>query len=130
VTRHLLDTDVCIAVLRGRDRSAEARLRALGSVAVSSVTAAELAYGTARSRDPASNQGEVERFLGAVHLVDLDLLSAQHAGEIRATLAARGTPIGGYDVLIAGVARAHDLTLVTGNVREFERVEGLTIEPW
>lgn len=127
---HLLDTDACISILRGHDPVARTRLSQMSRVAVCSVTVAELAYGAARSQAPAANKDEVHRFIASVDVVDLDQLSAWHSGDIRAALATKGTPIGGYDLLIAGVARAHDLTLVTGNVREFERVPGLRVEGW
>ncbi len=127
---HLLDTDVCITVLRGRDERAQTRLRALPGAAVSAITIAELAYGAARSSAPESNAAEVRGLASALRVVDLDSAAAWHAGEIRADLADRGIPIGGYDLLIAGVARSHDLTLLTGNVREFRRVPGLRVEKW
>jgi len=127
---HLLDTDVCITVLRGRDPRARARLREMREVAVSAITIAELAYGAARSRAPDANRTEVQRLAAALHLIDLDAEAAWHSGQIRSELARLGTPIGGYDVLIAGVARSRDLTLVTGNLREFQRVPELRVEAW
>jgi tRNA(fMet)-specific endonuclease VapC len=65
-----------------------------------------------------------------VPVLDVDVRAARVAGAVRAELAARGTPIGPYDVLIAGQARAEDLILATGNVREFRRVKGLKVETW
>ena len=127
---HLLDTDVCITVLRGRDPRARARLQKLPGAAISTVTVAELAYGAARSSAPEANQVEVRRLTAALRVIELDTDAAWHAGQIRSDLAKRGTPIGGYDVLIAGVARSRDLTLVTGNVREFRRVPDLRVEKW
>jgi tRNA(fMet)-specific endonuclease VapC len=129
VSGFLLDTDVCIDVLRARDHSARERLRAMAP-AVSSVTVSELAYGAAHSRDPGRNGDEVRRFLLAVDVLDLDEAAAWRAGEIRHLLARDGTPIGGYDVLIAGHALADDRTLVTRNLREFTRVPGLRVEEW
>ena len=127
---HLLDTDVCITVLRGRDRRAQTRLREMPGTAVSAITVAELAYGAARSRAPDTNRAEVRGLTAALRVIELDVEAAWHAGQIRADLAQRGIPIGGYDVLIAGVARSRDLTLVTGNVREFRRVPDLRVEKW
>lgn len=127
---HLLDTDVCIAVLRGRDAGAQIRLRAMPEAAISTITIAELAHGAARSSAPDTNEAEVRGLAAALRVIELDADAAWHAGRIRADLARNGTPIGGYDVLIAGVARSRDLTLVTGNVREFRRVPGLRIEKW
>lgn len=130
MTVHLLDTDVCITVLRGHDARAPARLRDLSAPAVSSVTVAELACGAARSLAPESNRAEVSRLIAAMDVVDLDADAAWHAGDIRSELPAAGTPMGGYDLLVAGIARSRGMTLVTGNVREFERVPRLLIEPW
>ncbi|WP_220793300.1 type II toxin-antitoxin system VapC family toxin [Nocardioides stalactiti] len=127
---HLLDTDVCISILRGSEPRARERLRALREVAVSTITIAELAYGAARSRAPEENRVEVERLTRAVDVLDIDAPAAWHAGQIRAELARLGTPIGGYDLLIAGVARSRDLMLVTANDRECERVPDLRIEAW
>ncbi len=127
---HLLDTDVCITVLRGRDPRARARLREMREVAASTITIAELAYGAIRSSAPEANRMEVERLAAALQVIDLDADAAWHSGQIRAELAQVGTPIGGYDLLIAGVARSRDLTLVTGNLREFQRVPDLRVVSW
>lgn len=127
---HLLDTDVCIEILRGRDPDAQARLRRMGRVHVCAVTLAELSYGAARSQSPERNQEAVDALAAAVEVLDLDAAAARDSGRIRAELAALGTPIGGYDLLIAGVACAHDLLLVTGNLDEFQRVPGLRVEAW
>lgn len=128
---HLLDTDVVIDVLRNRQDEARERLAAMGSgVAVSAVTVMELAYGAARSGDPHASRSAVDEFLSFVTVVELDVDAATHAGEVRAELAASGRPIGAYDVLIAGTARSRGMLLVTGNVGEFGRVDGLRLSPW
>lgn len=126
----LLDTDACIDVLRARAPSFAERLRSFGDPGVSSITVSELAYGAARSRDARANAQEVRLFLAAVNVRPFDQDAAWHAGEIRQALAFLGTPIGGYDLLIAGHARARGDVLVTRNVREFERVDGLAVEAW
>lgn len=126
----MLDTDVCIDVLRSRDSNAQGRLRGMGGLAVASVTVAELAYGAARSQQPKRDRAEVARLVEAMEVVDLGAEAAWQAGEIRAELAAVGTSIGGYDLLIAATARSRELVLVTRKVREFERVAGLHVEPW
>jgi tRNA(fMet)-specific endonuclease VapC len=128
---HLLDTDVVIDVLRRRSPDAKARIVALGrGVGVSAVTEMELRYGVARSSRPADNVRAVEEFLSFVTVQPFDRSAAVHAGEIRADLASAGTPIGAYDVLLAGHARALSLVLVTGNIREFSRVDGLRVLDW
>ncbi len=88
----------------------------------------DLYYGAFRSRRRARNLEVVDGL--QFEIVAFDREDAQHAGEIRATLAAEGTPIGAYDVLIAGQARSRDLTLVTRNMCEFRRVAGLRLEDW
>lgn len=130
MTSHLLDTDVCISVLRGHEGAARDRLRAMSDPGISSVTMAELAYGAARSREPERSEADVRLLVSALTIVPFDEDAAWHAGDIRAELAAAGTPIGAYDLLIAGAARSRGSTLVTGNLREFSRVEGLSLERW
>lgn len=129
--RYLLDTTIVIAALRRhglelRDRLASESTR----ISTSSITAMELEYGVAKSSDPARNRAATERVLALVEVLPFDRRAAEHAGEIRAELAQHGTPIGAYDVLIAGAARSSGLILVTNNTREFERVPGLRVEDW
>lgn len=129
---HLLDTNVCISILRHPGAHADARLRKLevGDVFLSAVTLTELIHGAWRSSRPAENIETVRLFVEPYECLAFDADCAEHAGEIRAQLAASGTPIGPYDVLIAATARAHRLTLVTHNTREFQRVVGLKLEDW
>jgi tRNA(fMet)-specific endonuclease VapC len=88
----------------------------------------ELYYGAFRSARPTENLANLER-LGS-EILAFDRNDARQAGEIRAILERHGTPIGGYDVLIAGQARARGLILVTSNSREFRRVPSLHLEDW
>mgnify|MGYP000076639617 CR=1 FL=1 len=129
--RVLLDTNILIFALRNRTPGLRDRMRAqVGRMAVSAISAAELAYGVERSSDPVRNRRATEELLALTTPLAFDERAAEHAGEIRATLASAGTPIGAYDVLIAGHARSAGLTLVTNNVREFARVPGLLVEDW
>ncbi|BDZ65503.1 type II toxin-antitoxin system VapC family toxin [Agromyces mangrovi Wang et al. 2018] len=129
--RVLLDTNILIFALRNRTPGLRERMRAqAGRMAVSSISVAELAYGVERSSDPARNRRATEELLALTTRLALEERAAEHAGEIRAALAAAGTPIGAYDVLLAGHARSAGLTLVTNNVREFARVPGLLVEDW
>lgn len=98
------------------------------NVAVSSVVLHELFYGAHRSARVEANLARVYALRFPV--LDFDQADAEAAGRIRADLAARGTPVGPYDVLIAGQGLARDLTVVTRNVDEFRRVMGLRIEDW
>lgn len=131
VITHLVDTDICIEALRrGQRQLAERFAEHDAGLAVSAVTVGELMYGAARSSDPKRNRAAVEEFLAMVTVLDLNAADAEAAGRIRAELAALGTPIGGYDLLIAGQARARSLVVATGNVREFGRVAGIRVENW
>ncbi len=132
---HLLDTNACIAIIKGhpppvRTRFLQAVTAGTG-VAVPAVVAFELWYGVAKSARKAANAARLEAFLaGPLDLLPFDDEDARVAGEIRATLEASGTPIGAYDVLIAGQALRRGATLVTANVAEFARVAGLAWENW
>ena len=101
-----------------------------GDIFVSSVTIAELQYGVEKSTAKGKNALALERFLLPLELAAFDYESALVYGKIRADPARRGMPIGGMDMLIAAQALAHDLTLVTHNVREFRRIQGLRCESW
>ncbi|AZO53244.1 MULTISPECIES: type II toxin-antitoxin system VapC family toxin [unclassified Mesorhizobium] len=126
---YLLDTNAVIAVIKG-DASLLALLKqhTPQDFALSAIVAHELYYGAERSKRRAENLARIEALQFPV--LEFDREDARHAGEIRATLAALGTPIGPYDALIGGQARARSLILITRNVREFERINGLSIETW
>ena len=94
------------------------------------VSVYELFCGLARALDPTKERQKVERFISAIIELPLDRAGAETAANIRAELERQGTPIGPYDFLIAGQAVAGGLTLVTNNVREFQRVSGLKLESW
>jgi tRNA(fMet)-specific endonuclease VapC len=127
---YLLDTNVVIAILE--DTSAPTARRAkrerIEDLGISAIVANELFYGAFRSRRTAENLSRLDEL--RFPIIDFDRDDARQAGIIRAELAARGTPIGPYDLLIAGHAVARDLILVTHNTREFRRVPGLQIEDW
>ncbi|MFM2069095.1 MAG: hypothetical protein RLZZ584_4004 [Pseudomonadota bacterium] len=127
---YLLDTNVVIAVLNEPRGPVAQRLRRLApaEVAVSAVVMHELYFGACKSARREHNLALVDAL--RFEVLPLDTEDARHAGDIRAALAAQGTPIGAYDLLIAGQARARGLTLVTRNLRELERVAGLSTENW
>jgi tRNA(fMet)-specific endonuclease VapC len=135
MTTYLLDTNACIALINGthagvrrRFQRAVARDRAM---LVSSIVAYELWYGVRRSQRKEANTQRLEVFLaGPLEWTPFDDDDARAAGDVRAELEAAGTPIGAYDVLLAGQARRRGATLVTSNVREFGRVAGLKWEDW
>ena len=128
--RYLLDTNAVIAMLR--DPASRPALRArqerVGDVAISAIVAHELFYGAFRSRRATHNVALVDAL--QFQVVEFDREDARQAGEIRAFLAARGTTIGPYDVLIAGQAVARNMVLVTHNTGEFQRAPGLQVEDW
>lgn len=128
--RYLLDTNAVIAVLNDPAGVVAGRLRrtAPAEVAVSVVVMHELYFGACKSQRRDRNLALVDAL--RFQVLALETEDARHAGDIRAELAARGTPIGAYDLLIAGQARARGLVLVTRNLREFERVPGLSTENW
>jgi len=127
---YLIDTNAVIALLN--DTTSKTALRARrenpGDVAISVIVIHELYYGAFRSRRVAQNAAVIDALQFVV--LDFDKEDARQAGEVRALLASRGTPIGAYDVLIAGQAVERNLILVTHNTREFGRVPGLRIEDW
>ncbi len=129
---YLLDTNTVIAMIGKRSDAVLARLdRATpGSIAVSAIVAHELYFGAYKSQRLSHNLETLRLFFADVPVVDLNPEDARTAGEIRANLALTGTPIGPYDVLIAGQARNRRITLVTNNLNEFRRVEGLRLEDW
>ena len=129
---YLLDTNVCIAYLNGRSSNVVQRLGIVSPsvIAVCSVVKAELFFGAMRSRNAAETLARQRAFLDQFISLPFDDRSAEFYASMRATLATRGTPIGPNDLLIAAITRAHNLTLVTANVREFGRIEGLQIENW
>ena len=128
----MLDTNICIAIIRRRPEAALRRLRgkAIGQVGISSLTLAELQYGAARSREPAAARDALAEFVLALEVAPFDDAAAAIYGEVRAQLESRGQPIGPIDTLIAAHALALDTVLVTDNVREFRRVRGLVVEDW
>lgn len=135
----LLDTNVCIALINASSRGTAEPVRARFAKAaaageelwVSSIAVQELWYGVAKSVQIRANTQRLEKFLaGPVRLLEFTAEDARHAGEVRAALERPGRPIGAYDVLMAGQALHHRLTLVTANTREFGRVKELVWQDW
>lgn len=128
--RYLLDTNIVIALLNDAHSSLARRARRHNptNVCISSIVAHELFYGAFKSRRKEHNVALVDSL--QFEVLEFDQEDARQAGEIHATLALGGTPIGPYDVLIAGQAKARDMTLVTRNTKEFRRVKGLTTTDW
>jgi tRNA(fMet)-specific endonuclease VapC len=129
---YLLDTNTCIAYINRRNRAVRERLNYLSpdDVAICDVVKYELYYGAYRSSRQQENLETLREFYNEFVSLPFDGKAAPICGYIRAQLAALGTPIGVYDLQIAAIALANNLILVTHNVDEFSRVEGLTIEDW
>jgi len=128
----LLDTDTCSYAMKRTFPGLVEKIRqfAPGELKVSTVTAYELEYGARKSERFEKLNAVIRAFLRNVEVLPFDLSAAREAGMIRAELARAGTPIGAYDLMIAGHARALPATLVTHNVREFSRVVDLPVEDW
>jgi tRNA(fMet)-specific endonuclease VapC len=128
--RYLLDANAVIALLNDTTSPIARRIRryAPRDIGVSSVVIHELYYGAFKSQRIEKNVARVDALQFPV--LDFDQEDARQAGQIRAHLSAKGTPIGPYDVLIAGQAKGRKLTLVTHNTTEFARVPGLRVEDW
>jgi tRNA(fMet)-specific endonuclease VapC len=129
---YLLDTNTCIRYLNGRSPEIRNRLESIKpeEVALCSVVKAELYYGAARTREPSRTFANIASFVAPYSSLPFDDLCANTYGKIRAQLERTGTPIGPNDTLIAAIAVAHDLTLVTHNTREFKRVAELRCVDW
>jgi tRNA(fMet)-specific endonuclease VapC len=130
--KYLLDTNICIYLINAKPPHVLQQFRAhpVGEIGISSITVAELTYGVAKSRQRAQNQAALTQFLLSLSIVNFDERAATVYGSLRATLEQHGTPIGALDTLIAAQALSLEVILVTNNVREFARVEGLEIVNW
>ena len=129
---YLLDTNICIYVIKRRPPEAleRFRLHAPAEVGTSIITVYELEYGAQKSRYRQRTRNAMAKFLSPLQVLNLDRSSVQESAAIRANLDKKGMPIGPYDLLIAGLAKSRGMTLVTNNTAEFERVEGLKLENW
>lgn len=128
---YLLDTNICIYIINRKPTHVLERFRRerLGDIAISSVTASELTFGVVKSGSEKNRQA-LSLFFAPLEILPFDTSVIWHYGEIRCDLERRGTPIGSLDTMIAAHARALGAVLVTNNIREFSRVEGLRLENW
>jgi len=131
VIKYLLDTNILIYTIKNRPQMVRETFNLhYGQLAVSSVTVGELVYGAEKSAYPERNLADIESMLARVEVLSFDEAAAHHFGQIRAELYRLGTPIGPYDMMLAGQARSAGLILVSNNTKEFERVNGLRLENW
>ena len=126
----ILDSDVCIEILRGNERVIGKRSSVDDDVATTWITASELAYGAGKSRDPERNTTLVTEFLATLPVVAPDLPSALEFGRLKARLERAGRRIADADLLIASIALANGASVVTGNRNHYERIDGLRTEDW
>ena len=129
--RYLLDTNICIYAINNRSDTVVERLKREGrpNLTTSTIVAAELAFGVEKSSRNETKQ-QLLLFLSGLQLLSWSESAIWHYARQRRLLKEAGTPIGEMDLLIAAQALGDDLTLVTNNTREFERVQGLKLENW
>lgn len=130
--KYMLDTNICIYIMKKNPPQVLEKFLALNpnEICISSITHAELEFGVCKSNSVAKNLMALRIFLAGIKILPFDETAAIDYGDIRATLERRGTPIGANDLLIAAHARSLHLTLVTNNLKEFNRVDGLQVENW
>lgn len=130
--RYMLDTNLCIYIMKRRPPEVHERLRGVpvGEVALSAVVLAELRYGVRRSSQRERSEAALDDFLAFTQVLGWPEEAAEHYADIRAALVQEGTLIGSNDLLIAAHARSEAVVLVTNNGHEFERVPGLQVENW
>jgi len=130
--RWMLDTDTCIALIRQRPESVLKKLRgkSTGQVGISSITLGELAFGASKSSRSQESHAALGEFLLPLEVAEFNDTAAMCYGQVRAGLERAGTPIGPLDTLIAAHALAIEAILVSHNMREFKRVDGLRLEDW
>ena len=130
--KYMLDTNICIYIIKRKPDKLLSKLKAVvkEGVSISTITLAELEHGVALSTYPEKNADALIQFLSVVELLSFDARAASQYGLIRADLQRKGMLIGQMDLLIAAHAKANGYILVTNNVREFTRVDNLVIEDW
>jgi len=129
---YMLDTNVCIGIINDKPASIRQRLLQvpIEQVVISQIVLYELEFGICRSRHQQRNRANLDAFLKYIAVLDWRTEQSQEAALLRCELMQQGQPIGHYDTLIAAHARSLQATLVTHNLREFERVQGLLLEDW
>ena len=132
--KYLLDTNICIYAMNRSSRGVMQKMLDVGSdaLAISSMVAAELAFGVARSNEAyrAKNKQSLQRFIASIEVLPWTHAAMWHFGDQRQRLKLAGQPIAEIDLLIGAQALASDLVVVTNNTKEFERIEGLKLENW
>jgi tRNA(fMet)-specific endonuclease VapC len=129
--QYMLDTNICIHVLKNRPEKLRERFNRLAEqLCISTITLAELSYGVEKSSRRDDNRQAVDQFAARLDVLPFSAVAAIHYGQVRAALEAAGRPIGAHDMLIGAHARSAGMIVVTNNLREFERIPGLRTENW
>lgn len=129
--RYMLDTNICIYTMKNKPQQVrEAFARHAGQMCISSVVLMELLFGVEKSAFRQESLSAVESFAARLEVLEFSPEAALHTAQIRAVLQKSGRPVGAYDAMIAGHARSLGLVLVSNNLREFERIDGLRTENW
>ena len=130
--KYMLDTNICVYIIKKKPLKVLEKFTTYSrdDICISSITLAELEFGVCKSSNPLKNKLALTIFLAGIKILPFDDRAATQYGDIRATLERHGTPIGANDLLIAAHARSLQLTLVTNNLKEFERVDALQVENW
>ena len=129
--RYMLDTNICIYTIKNRPPGLREKFNSLADqLCISAITLGELIYGAEKSERPVENLAVAEQFAARLEVLPFSDAAAAHFGQIRAELERAGRPVGAYDLMIGGHARSEGLILVTNNMREFKRMDGLRLENW
>lgn len=130
--RYILDTNICIYLIKHKPLQVFEKLQEHNpdEICISAVTYAELVHGVEKSKAVERNRLALTILLSNIEILDFDMKAAEEYGRIRADLEKKGMPIGPLDMMIAGHAKSLGYTVVTNNVGEFKRVEGLQYENW
>jgi len=130
--KYMLDTNICIYIIKEKPKNVLKKFQSyeIGDISISMITFAELQYGVEKSQYKEKNQTALAGFLAPIEIFSFEQNAAMKYGEIRAKLEKQGNIIGAYDLMIGAHAISEDLTLVTNNINEFERVPELATENW
>lgn len=128
----MLDTNICIYLIKNKPIEVREKfdIYEVGEICISSITVSELYYGVQKSQMKEQNERALALFLAPLNIALYDEHAAIEYGKIRATLEAKGTVIGSLDMLIAAHAKSLGVLLVTNNIKEFQRVDALSLENW
>ena len=130
--RYMLDTNICSYILKSHPLSVKAHFEQVGTrdLCISTVVLAELYYGAARHPKGPTIRKEIDEFVSRLAVIPWDETAADHYGQIRSGMEKDGKPIGAMDMMIAAHARSQEATLVSNNIRHFNKVPGLLIANW